>query len=262
MLYALSGLVGVSDPAAASASFWAAAHELHRAVTHALPVGLVAGAGFGAWRARSRRPLLLAGGALLGGLLGVVWVASGPVAAAVLVPFLAGGVAVATVAERWGFGPRVVVLTALAGLLTHPFGDLVTGTPPPLLYPFDVPVFAGRVTLAADPTLHLLGAFFLELAVIWLAVLVFAHLRAVPLRAAVRPRALAGLGYAGVALVLPAPTLEVASPFVVSVLAVGLVGAPVGHGSGGGSRWWAGLVTALVAVTLAALAYAAVYVAL
>jgi hypothetical protein len=187
------------------------------------------------------------------------------VTAAVLCAFLLGGIGIGSLGRRLGVGPRPLFAAALAGLLTHPFGDLLTGQPPALLYPLDVAVFGGRVTLSADPTLHLLGAFFVELAAIWLGVAVLLSILGSGLRSTVRPRAAVGVGYAAAVFAVPAPTLELASPFVFSVLAVGVVGVPLrvrtADRPGTGRRVLAAVVTALTAVTLAGLAYAAAYIA-
>ncbi len=99
--------------------------------------------------------------------------------------------------------PRTVTGLALLGLLTHPFGDLFTGGPPPFFYPFDVTLVAERVMLHPDPTTHLLAAFAIELATVWLAVWTYVHLRGYTLTGLVRPRAALGLGYAAAILSCP-----------------------------------------------------------
>jgi hypothetical protein len=224
-------------------------------VTHSLVVGAVAAAGLGAWRARARRLALAGALAGAGGLVGTVWLTGGPLTAAMLGVFLAAGLGVALVAERLGFGPRAVAGLAAVGFLSHPFGDLLAGGPPDLLYPLGWQLLTERVALSPDPTVHLLAAFFVELAVIWLALVVFLRLRGRGVRSVVRPRAALGVAYAVAVLAVPAPTVEVASPFVVSVLAVGLVGVPVTRRP----RPLPAVATGLTAVTLAALAYATVY---
>jgi membrane-bound metal-dependent hydrolase YbcI (DUF457 family) len=259
MAYAVLGVAsGAEGLFSASDAFWDAAAVVHRAVTHSLVLGAVAAVGFAAWRARSSRIALLGAVALLGGLVATVGYVGGPVATAIVLLFVLGGLGVVRVARWSDVGPRAVLLTALLGLLSHPFGDLFTGLPPRLLYPVDWTVFASRVTLHPDPTLHLLGAFFAELAVIWVAVLVYARLRGWRLGPLVRRRASLGVGYAGAVFAIPAPTLQVSWPFVFSVLAVGAVAIPLKR-STLGNRNWRVLVTALAAVTLAGCAYTAAY---
>lgn len=253
MLFAV--LAGLADGAAPQ-TFWAATDSLHRSVTHSLVVGGVGAFGLGVWSWRARpRPATAAAALALAGTVAAVWTAGGPLAAAMLVVFLAAGLAVAGLGRSLGFGPATVGGLAAVGFLSHPFGDLLAGGPPALLYPLEWQLLTERVTLSADPTVHLLGAFFLELATIWLALAVVLHLRGRTLRSVVRPRAALGVGYAAAVLAVPAPTVEVASPFVFSVLAVGLVGVPLRRRP----RALPAVATALTAVTLAALAYAASY---
>ncbi|WP_302080077.1 metal-dependent hydrolase [Salinibaculum rarum] len=265
MLYAVFGLAsGAEGLFAASDAFWAAASLVHRAVTHSLVLGTVAAVGFAAWRARttalSERAdgWLAVAGLSFALLVGAVFLTSGPLAAAIVVVFLLGGLGIVTVAGVLDFGPRIVLGTALLGLLSHPFGDLFTGTPPQFLYPLDATIVADRILLHPDPTLHLLGAFFVELAVIWAALLTVARLRGWQLLPSVRPRAALGVGYAAAVFAIPAPTLQVSWPFVFSVLGVGLVAVPVGLREQVGNRWYTA-VTGLTAVTLAGFAYAVAY---
>lgn len=265
MLYAVGGLVGSLEGIfVASDAFWAAAHEVHRSATHSLAVGAVAAVGFGAWRGRADWRLGAVAAAALAGVVAAGTAASGPVTGAVLAAFTLGGLGIASLAGRLGFGSGPVLAAAGLGLVTHPFGDLLTGAPPAVLYPLDVTVIGSRVALHADPTVHLLGAFFVELATIWIALFVLARLRGLSLGAHVRPRAVLGAGYAAAVFAVPAPTLAVASPFVFSVLAVGALGAPLravdrGNGRPRGATALVTVTTALTAVTLAALAYTTAY---
>ncbi|MEF8784475.1 MAG: metal-dependent hydrolase [Haloarculaceae archaeon] len=268
MAYALFGLAaGAEGLFAASDAFWEAASVVHRAVTHSLVLGAIAAVGFAAWRARTTnamgRTRIWLGAVVLSftALLGSVFLTSGPLAAAIVAIFLLGGLAIVHVAGGLDFGPGIVLATALLGLLTHPFGDLFTGAPPQFLYPLDVTIVADRVLLHPDPTLHLLGAFFVELATIWLALVALAHLRGWQLLPRVRPRAALGVGYAGAVFAIPAPTLQVSWPFVFSVLGVGLIAVPIRLRRQVGDHWYT-VVTALTAVTLAGLAYATAYLLL
>jgi hypothetical protein len=265
ILFALSGLAGAGGVDAAHEGFWAAAHEFHRASTHSLVAGAAVASAAAGWR---RGRMAAVGGVLaLTGLLGAALVADGPVAAAMLLPMAVGGLAVATLAGRLGFGAGAVLAAAAVGLFSHPFGDLLAGEPPALLYPLGYPLLTDRLVLHPDPTVHLLLAFFLELATIWAALVALVRLRGGTVRSLVRPRAALGVGYAGAVLLIPAPTVDLAFPFVFSVLAVGLVGASpglLGARQGGlPDRRTAPtvLATALSAVTLAALAYSAAYLA-
>lgn len=259
MLYALLGVIGGTEGVvAASNAFWDAALVIHRNVTHSLVIGLFAAVGFALWRARPirryRAPALLS----LAALPVVGFWAGGVLAGAILGAFVLGGMGIVAVANRWGFGPRIVLGTALVGLLSHPFGDLLTGAPPALLYPIEWTVVGGRVTLHPDPTLNLLGAFFVELATIWLALFVVARIQERHIVLRTSPRATLGVGYAAAVFAIPAPTLDVAFPFVASVLAVGLLALPIRVRSRP-DGWFTIATTALTAVTVAALAYTSAY---
>jgi membrane-bound metal-dependent hydrolase YbcI (DUF457 family) len=203
-------------------------------------------------------------------------VTTGPLGAGILALFVLVGLGLAVAASRSGVAPRAVGATALLGLMTHPFGDLLTGEPPALLYPLDASLLTSRLTLHADPTINLLGAFWAELLVVWLAVVAACRLAGRRPTSFVEPRAAVGVGYAGAVLALPAPTLDSASQFVFSVLALGVVG-PVATTRAASARVRGRLlpirrlrrpgavtavVTGLAAVTCGAFAYTVTYLVL
>ncbi|WP_232702431.1 metal-dependent hydrolase [Halobacterium wangiae] len=259
MAYAVVGLVGAdpTSPTAAASSFWGASTVVHRAVTHSLVVAVPAAAAF-ALAPTHRR---LAAVALLG-LVAVVGTTAGVLGVFVVALFAVAGWLVAVGGHHWGVRGPALFGVALAGLASHPFGDLLTGEPPRLLYPLDVVVFDGRLTLSADPTLHLLGAFGVELVAIWVGVVAALALADHRLTDHVNGRAAVGAAYALAVLVVPPPTLDVSYHFVFSVVAVGLVAAvPVPRGrSIPRPTPFNALVTGLTAVTLAGTAYAVAYV--
>ncbi len=258
MLYAPGGVVGAATLAGAVEGFWATGNLVHRAVTHSLVVGAATAGALaallrgGPWRAP--------GLALLGALLAVTAAVSGWLGLVVMAVFLATSVAVGAAGRLVGLSPRAVGATALVGLVSHPFGDLLTGSPPAMLYPLDVRLVGARVEPFADPTLALLAPLGLELATAWLAVVAALHVTGGStggrLRAAVSPRAAVGAAFGVAALALPAPTLQHPAHFVLPAVAVGVVGAdplrlrrrPVRVA-----------VTGLATVTLAAVVYAAGY---
>ncbi len=260
--YALVGLAtaGTADPWALVEAFWHAGNAVHRGPTHSLVVAGLAAVGFGLSVAGGAHRIAAAGG--LAALVIVIGVAEGPLLGGVVGSFVLGGLVVATVAKRAGLPARVVLATALVGVLSHPFGDLFTGEPPPFLYPLGGQVPAERVLLSADPTLHLLGTFGLVLATLWLAAATYCLLDGRALRSHVDPRAVLGAGYAPAIVLLPPPTLEVSYHFVFSVLAVGTVAVvvdpPVPDVRIGRTRATVAL-TALAAVTVAWSGYAVAY---
>lgn len=262
IIYAPVGVVGAATLMGAAEGFWATGNVVHRAVTHSLLVGVATAGAVGAltresvgWQAVGWAGLaaLLVATAAVSGVLGLV----------VMAVFLATTVAIAAVGRRGGLSPPVVATAALVGLVSHPFGDLLTGSPPAMLYPLDVQLVSARVETFADPTLALLAPFALELAVAWLAVL--AYLRVTPgpvaprLRAALSPRAAVGVAFGVAALALPAPTLETSYHFVLPAVAVGVVGA---HPIQLGRRPLRVVTTGLATLTLAVAAYAVAYLAL
>jgi len=259
--YAVVGLFanGGFDPGELPDVFWETGNLVHRGLTHSFLVGGVAAVLFGLVTDRRARPvavvglavLVVAAGSLLGGL-----------EAGVMASFLLAGVVVAGGGRRLGLTPQGVTVAALIGLLSHPFGDVFTGTSPTLLFPFGAGLLPERVLLSGDPTLHLLGAFALEVATVWLAVVVYTRLRGRSLRRLLRPRAALGTGYAGAVVLLPLPTLAASYQFVFGVLALGaavaLAGLPALDLKSPQSRERL-LVTGLATVTLAWFAYFLAY---
>lgn len=261
ILYGPVGLFGgFSGVADAVDTFWTTGNVVHRGPTHSLLVGGVAAGAF-ALVARSSLPSRLLGVGTLGTLAVVAMTTSGALDAAIVAVFALVGLGIVALARRLALDSSDVLGVALVGLLSHPFGDLLTGSPPDFLYPFDVVAVGGRLSLHGDGTIHLLGAFALELAVVWLAVAVYFDLTGRSLVAHVDRRAALGVVYGAAVFVLPAPTIHSASPFVFSVLSLGLIGTvptrrsfrPVGVRA---------VATGLGAVSLAAVAYAVTYVLL
>ena len=247
-------------------AFWSTGNVVHRTVTHSLllavPVATVAAVGV---ETRSARAAVAA---LAGVLVWLAWSVSGPLGVVVVGPFVAGAVALSVIARRHtDLSAGAVFGIGLVGLLSHPFGDLVTGEPPAMLYPLDVALVTERVTLSADPTLHLLGAFGIELAALWAAVAVACLATGLRPRTPVSVRATLGAGYAASVAFIPAPTLELSYPFVFSVLGVGLVGIlPRVRLADGPGRptvetpdWIGALLTGLSAITVAWGAYLLAY---
>jgi membrane-bound metal-dependent hydrolase YbcI (DUF457 family) len=280
--------------------FWGTAHGIHRSMTHSLVAAAVAGPAFGLWTLRRRRAFdgigpwsdvgenLEGGGrfdrrsvasvaialAALATLVVVSVYASGAVGGFVMTAFVLGGLAIATGARRYlGLSPRLIALAAVAGVASHPWGDLVTGEPPALLYPIDVQLLSERVVLSADPTLHLLGAFAIELAVVVLAAIVVARHAGLDPASLVDRRAGIGALYGAGAVLMVPPTIDLSYHFVFSILTVGVVCGTIRR-----SRWspvsarnlyhrFAGdpeaalrtTFTALAGIAIALVSYAVVY---
>lgn len=286
MLYAV---VGVAEALASAAgmmeittSFWAAGSVVHRSVTHSLVIALPIATAAGLWTTWRRHSILqsqatgltqsdligLSVALVLGATAIAAGAKSGLLAGAIIGIFGLTALAISEGAvRRTTFGGRIVVGAALVGVGSHPFGDLLTGEPPAFLYPLDVVLVGERIALSADPTLHLLAAFGVELMAIWLGIVVFARLYGVSPGVVLSPRATLGAGYAAGVLVVPAPTLDVSYPFVFTVLAVGLLGVVPqlrfetvpGRPRVELPSGTAAVVTGLAAVTVAWAAYSATY---
>jgi membrane-bound metal-dependent hydrolase YbcI (DUF457 family) len=229
MVYAIAGPFGadVGGVFDATQAFWATSTLVHRTVTHSLVVAVPAAAAFAAVAWRRHRYVGRAVGATLGvALVTVAWTESGLLGGLVMAAFVASGLAVGLAAVRYtDFDASTVLAAALFGLASHPFGDVFTGEPPAFFYPLDATLLPARVVFSPDPTLHLLGAFAVELATVWLAVAVYVRLRQGDrgLRAYADRTAVVGAVYAVAVLVFPPPTLDVSYHFVFSILAVGTV---------------------------------------
>lgn len=254
--------------------FWDAANSVHRSMTHSLIVAAVAGPALGLWSSRdgSRTRHALALVALLA-LVAVAVAVSGALGGIVMGAFVAGGLAAATACRRWtDFSPGLVGLVATAGLASHPWGDLLTGQPPQLFYPFDTGVLSARVALHPDPTLHLLGAFAVELSTIWLAAIAVVWVTDRSWRTFYGPSVALGAAYSLAPLVLLPPTLETSFHFVFSIIGLGIVCAglswyrseptspAVAATDGGADRSWIDFgAVGLAGTTVALFGYTLVY---
>ncbi len=276
--YALVGLLewqALGGDLGAPAAFWGASRDVHRSVTHSLVVGAVAAPAFGLLAVRGRsarsRASHTAGIGALVALVAIALVWDGPLAAFMMVLFAVSGVFLSRgIARLSTLGPTTVAVAALWGLWSHPWGDLVTGSPPDWVFPFGAPALESRVVLHPDPTLHLLGAFAIELATVALAAAVVCRLTDRSILAFVDRRAAVGAAYGVAALAVTPPTLEVSYHFVFSILGVGLLCGVVGESYWrpfrARDRWLPSMdavfetgATTLAAVAVALAAYAAVY---
>ncbi|WP_226006534.1 metal-dependent hydrolase [Natrinema salinisoli] len=283
--YALVGLLewqAADGAVGAPAAFWDASRGVHRSVTHSLVVGAVAAPAFGLLAARSSsdrvhsgraRVAHTAGSALLVALVVIALAWGGPIAALVTGLFVASGLLVARAVARVStFSPPTVAVAALWGLWSHPWGDLVTGSPPDWFFPFPSPILESRLVLSADPTLHLLGAFAIELATIWLALAVICRLTDRSILATVDRRAAVSVAYGVAPLAAAPPTLAVSYHFVFSILGLGVLCGVVrdtpslirpraiDRGLPSTDGVLEVVLTALAAVTVALVSYVTVYV--
>jgi membrane-bound metal-dependent hydrolase YbcI (DUF457 family) len=265
--------LGVLEPTGGSAvgSFWAASTEIHRVVTHSLVVGLVFGLAAGAV-ASERRLVQFLGAGALAGVVAVAFAVSGGLPAVVVGLLAVTVAALARGARRYDIAPTAVTVAGVVGLCSHPFGDLLTGTPPAFFYPFDVTLTATRPNLLGDPTLNLLAPLAAELATFWLALGVYLWVTRgerplLHVRRRLRTRAGLATLFAAFVVVAPDPTLHTAYLFVFSLLALSLaVATPLpaldvrSLSDLRGESFTTG-VTGLAAITLATATYTVAYLA-
>ncbi|GAA0269664.1 metal-dependent hydrolase [Halobacterium noricense] len=258
IVYAPIGLLARSVQTVSPDVFWGTANTVHRGATHSIVIGAILAAAVAAWNIPARVSRIAAVGGFLS-IIAIGAVVDGLVNAGVLVVYVATGLAIGEWARRkrsstgWLFG------AALIGLVSHPFGDLFTGGPADFLYPFDIVLVTSRIALHPDPTVHLLAVFLLELGTIWLAIVAYTRLQRISIRRLLRPRAVAGSGYAAAVFVIPTPTIHTALLFVFSILALAIVGVGIPAHPFARHRRSETLVTGLAAVTVGAIAYAAAY---
>lgn len=165
--------------------FWHSSTVVHRNITHSLVVSLFTALSF-TWIAAGHRrhtntdtqetahiAHLQAALAIsfLTGLISYVYLTNGIVSAGVLVMFSIGGIALTLFARiHLSFTPCLTAAAMLIGLLSHPFGDFFTGTPPALFYPFKLLNLSDPIAFSPNATLHFLVVFGLELLVVWLVI--------------------------------------------------------------------------------------------
>ncbi|MFC3960028.1 metal-dependent hydrolase [Halovivax cerinus] len=228
--YAFVGLlrwITTDGALSAPTAFWDASRATHRSVTHSLVTGAIAAASF-ALLARSLtadRSVPAIGGSLgLVAILLALAIGAGPLAGAMMALFLATGWVLTRLAtHRTTLSAPTIGLAALWGLWSHPWGDLFTGEPPAFAFPIETAFVDSRVVISGDPTLHLLGAFAIELATVWLALLALYRLTDRAVIPAIDRRATVGSLYGVTALVATPPTLAVSYHFVYSILGVGFL---------------------------------------
>lgn len=212
-----------SDTSIFVESFWNASGKVHRGFSHSLVTGLVSSAAFTFYhRNRSRYVAAmigmaaLAAGAFLGGFL----------VASLAVLYAAAGVllseaAVERVDER-GFTGAVLV-----GLISHPFGDLFTGTPPGLLYPLTLELIESRLILVQDPVFNLLSIFLVELSCLVLALGVFSYVRGVDLSPEISPLSFMTVTFGASYFLIPEPSLSSSYQFVYGLTSLSLFAAVI-----------------------------------
>ena len=264
MAYALIGVVGLvggtpDGPLAVARGFWGASTAVHRAVTHSVLLAVPAAIAFALWAmpgAESDRDRLFrrwVGLVLLAGLCLIAFQVSGLLGLAAMGLYAAIGLSFATAIARFGtLDSRIILAAIFVGLISHPFGDVFTGTPPNFLYPFPVVVVGDVFHLHPDPTLHLLYTFGLELATIWVAFRVFVGtIDGFSVGTVGVGYAVTGLGFALLVPIVQAPTLEASYHFVLPVVGFGVLVGVVAYWASVADRHPSGIDRALATAAVA-----------
>ncbi|WP_158854149.1 metal-dependent hydrolase [Halorhabdus sp. CUG00001] len=248
-------VVTLPEESTAFDHFWAATSERHRTTTHSLVVAVAASVGFALWPVGRWLGL-----GVLAGVVALGAVAGGIVGGAVMTVFVLVGLLVVTLALKTGLAGRSIFTAAVVGLSIHPFTDLLTGEPPLFFAPWEFDVIGGRIEPFVDPTLNLLLAFGTELAVIWFGLLVGLWLAGIDCRRHVHAAATVGIAYAPMALVLRQPSVDNATPFVATILLVGVVGVVSFRRPLSSDTTVTAALTALATITFAWLGFTLAYV--
>ncbi|MFW5950048.1 MAG: metal-dependent hydrolase [archaeon] len=257
VLHALVDVVSLPNGTGVADHFWNATTERHRAMTHSLVVGGVASIGFALWV--EHRWL---GGVVLAGLAALITTFDGMIGGVIIALFVTIGVVITSWADAGELPTSTIFGASLLGLTLHPFTDLLTGEPPAFLAPWSVTIVSERIEPFADATLNLLVAFGAELAVIWFGLLIGSSLLGIDPRNHVHYAAILGVVYAPMAFVLEQPSVDAATPFVASILFVGVVGIVGWDRARRHERAVTVLLTALAAITVAWVAFGMLYVAM
>ncbi|MFB6294401.1 MAG: metal-dependent hydrolase, partial [Candidatus Nanohaloarchaea archaeon] len=193
-----TGLSGFVD------AFWTASQATHRGISHSLVTAVIGATGFSLlYTGRDA-----AAAATFTGLLAGAFVFGGLLPLGVMAVFIAAGVGITGfLRKNTGLSGAAFFAAALAGLGSHPFGDVFTGQPPTFLHPMDIPVLTERAVLHPDPVINLLSVFFLELGTVVAGTALFLALTGRPVRDHVHPVAGLGLLYGAAVVIVPAPTL-------------------------------------------------------
>jgi membrane-bound metal-dependent hydrolase YbcI (DUF457 family) len=263
MGYAFIGILksGATDISTLQEEFWASGLVVHRGITHSLVIGLFGSLSFGL--IAFNKSIKALGFLILIVLMILTLIYNGLLEFAVIVTFSIGGVFISSISRYANANPIMILYCSFIGILSHPFGDIFTGSSPELLYPLDFRILPTRVLLSSDPTLHFLGAFTIELLAIWLAFGVYIKLQNHNIRQYIHYYvATLGIFYSITIISLPPPTLSVSYHFVFTIILAGIIGIlaeipnPKVHSKQSRRRIF---LTGLSVITVGLISYSTVY---
>lgn len=203
-----SGFYGFTD------SFWDASQQTHRGFTHSLLTGLLAVSMFSIHYLTKRKYLA---GIFLSIMTGLSYFLEGSVNAAVVFVFmLAGFIITERFKQEISFKDFVTV--SAFGIMSHPFGDIFTGTPPDFLYPLSLTFIEERIILFPEPSLNFLAVFGLELLFIWLGILSYVVIHEKNLREELSLVSATGFLFGVTSFLITSPSLSSSYGFVSSII--------------------------------------------
>lgn len=216
MLYGAKGLVVALESGLNGfpGTFWNVSNRVHRGLSHSIVTGLVAALGFTAYLVRSKKSTAVTATGLL---VTSAFIFEDIIGAAVMLAFSLIGLKLVETAQDY-INSREFFAVAATGLVSHPFGDVFTGTPPELLFPLVDNTGLSKVVLSQDPVLNLLSIFGLEIFLGLTSLILALHLKDVPIKKSISPLVAAGGLYGFAFYLIPAPTLAASYSFVFSIL--------------------------------------------
>ncbi len=201
-------------------AFWSASSDVHRGISHSIVIGILAAIGFTWYYTDARKSVAV----IVVTAFTLYGVYIGPISAAVAFAFTVLGLGITDVIRnRIGISAAEFFSASLVGLVSHPFGDVFTGTPPLFFGPIDIQIITERVVLHADATLNLLSIFLLELLLAGAGLIIYMYLTDRDIRYYIHPAAALGSLYTATIIVLPPPTLAVSYHFVYTLLGLGIL---------------------------------------
>ncbi|WEL19619.1 metal-dependent hydrolase [Candidatus Nanohalococcus occultus] len=242
-------------------TFWKSSSQIHRGITHSLITGII-GAATSTLCFKTKNLDLeiftvftsFAVGITLGGFVTGFVLVLYVFSALFLARFTSDRLTV-----KWFF------IAAFIGLISHPFGDLFTGTPPRFFYPLSLNFLTERIVLIGQPVLNLLAVFFIELSTVIAAVFCFGYLKGFSFRDQLDGKILFSCFFGLTAFLIQAPTHESSYQFVYSLVGFSLLGSGTAtslSGRTGVERNYFFAVNLVSAAALASISYLAAYLLL
>lgn len=188
-------------------AFWENSQVIHRGISHSLVTGFIAATLFSLGYEKNS----LIGNIFSSIFLGVfAFIVSGWIGAFVMALYGIVGGFLSSKAEEY-ISRKKLYGVSLLGLLTHPFGDLFTGSPPQLLYPLKLELIPSRLAIFAEPTLNLVTLVIIELVLVASGLYLINLLKDIKFQIK-NPSITTAITYALTALVISPPSIQ--NPYI------------------------------------------------